>query len=65
MSDHEFQTRVIADLSELKTNMKALIGNGKPGRIDILEKQTARNTKYINYGIGVIMFVGALLKLFL
>jgi hypothetical protein len=37
INDLPFEQRVIADLAELKTDMKSLVGNGQPGRVTKLE----------------------------
>lgn len=34
---NEFEKHVVTELAELKTDMKALVGNGQPGRMKIAE----------------------------
>jgi len=34
-----FETHTVRELAELKTDMKALVGNGQPGRVTVLEKR--------------------------
>lgn len=40
----EFERQVIADLAELKTDMKSLVGNGQKGRVEKLEDSSFRLT---------------------
>jgi hypothetical protein len=65
--EDSFEAKVLVALAELNKDMKSIVGNGKKGRLDIVEEQTSRNTRYINITIGVglclTVIVGAL-KLF-
>jgi len=59
----DFEAQVIADLGELKAQMRALLGNGQPGRIKELEARVDRHEAYVQRGFGVISVGGALLTL--
>ena len=54
---------VLADLAELKTHMRWLIGNGKPGRLQELEARVERHDAILQRGIGIGAAVGVLLTL--
>jgi hypothetical protein len=49
----EFERQVLADLAELKTQMKALLGNGQPGRIALLERRVERHETVIQRAGGI------------
>lgn len=55
MSDHSFQQQVIEDLTELKTSMKSLIGNGQPGRIGLIEKKLSKHDWTLALIVGGIL----------
>lgn len=59
----DFETRVLSDLAELKTQMRALLGNGQPGRVSELEKYVARHERWINRASGVGVVLGIALVL--
>lgn len=60
----EFEQQVLADLAELKTNMKWLVGNGHPGKLQELEQRVDRHEVYLQRFTGVATAVGCLLTLF-
>lgn len=60
MTHDAFQQQVISDLSELKTNMASLIGNGQPGRIGSLEREVKNHSKIINRVIGALIVINFL-----
>ena len=60
MLREEFERQVLEDLSELKTNMKALIGNGQPGRVGKLETAVSMHDKHINRLIGALILINLL-----
>jgi hypothetical protein len=59
----EFQSTVLADLAELKTNMRWLIGNGNPGRLQELEVRVERHEAMLQRGLGIGAAAGVLLTL--
>ena len=60
----EFEERVLSDLAELKTNMRWIVGNGKPGKIQEIEQRVERHEAYLQRFTGVATAVGALLTFF-
>jgi hypothetical protein len=44
---NDFEKQVLEDLAELKTQMKALLGNGHPGRIAVLERRVERHETFV------------------
>jgi hypothetical protein len=61
--DAEFQQQVISDLTELKTHMKSLVGNGQPGRIALIEQAVERHERYSQRTRGYIAGVLGVLTL--
>lgn len=59
----EFESIVLADLAELKTNMRWLIGNGSPGRLQELETRVEHHEAMLQRGLGIGAAAGALLTL--
>lgn len=53
MTDLQYEN-IITTLSELKTDMKSIVGNGRPGRLDTLE---AKVFWIIVYGVAVAVLV--------
>lgn len=65
--EDSFEAKVLVALAELNKDMKSIVGNGKKGRLDIVEEKTDRNTRYINITIGVglcLTTIVGVLKLF-
>jgi len=60
----DFEERVLSDLAELKANMRWIIGNGNPGKIQELEERVERHEAYLQRFAGIATAVGALLTLF-
>ena len=60
----EFEERVLSDLAELKTNMRWIIGNGNPGKIQQIEERVERHEAYLQRFTGVATAVGSLLTFF-
>jgi len=56
--------RVTYKLNELKANMRWIIGNGNPGKIQELEQRVDRHEAYLQRFTGVATAVGALLTFF-
>lgn len=59
----DFESRVLSDLAELKSQMRALLGIGQPGRLTELENNVARHDRWIQRASGVGAIVGVLLVL--
>jgi hypothetical protein len=59
----DFEAQVIADLGELKAQMRSLIGNGQPGRIKELEARVDRHEAYVQRVFGLFSAAGALITL--
>jgi hypothetical protein len=55
----DFEQQVLADLAELKTQMRALVGNGQPGRLRELELRVDAHERYLQRagGIGAALAV--------
>jgi hypothetical protein len=53
----DFEAQVLADLAELKTQMRALLGNGQPGRLRLLEQRVDASERFIQRagGIGAVL----------
>jgi hypothetical protein len=58
----DFEAQVLADLGELKAQMRSLLGNGQPGRIKELEARVDRHEAYVQRVTGVIAVGTALLS---
>jgi hypothetical protein len=56
--------RVTYKLNELKTNMRWLVGNGHPGKLQELEQRVDHHEAYLQRFTGVATAVGCLLTLF-
>lgn len=48
----EFEKLVLADLAVLKAEMKALLGNGQPGRLVKLEDKVANHETALQRAVG-------------
>ena len=59
----EFEKQVLEDLTELKTEMRSLVGNGQPGRLQRLEERVARHETFVQRAGGVGVALAALLTL--
>jgi hypothetical protein len=60
----EFEGRVLADLSVLKSQMKDLIGIGQPGRISQLEERVGEHERSVQRMKGLLGAGGAVLAAF-
>ena len=49
----EFERQVLSDLTELKTQMRSLVGNGQPGRVSELESRVERHEAFIQRAGGI------------
>jgi hypothetical protein len=59
----DFESQVLADLGELKAQMRSLIGNGQPGRIKELEARVERHEAYVQRISGVFALGGGVITL--
>jgi hypothetical protein len=59
MTNDDFQTHVVDALARLDVKMTDLVGNGKPGRVAILEKTVSQLNKFKWMIMGGAMFAGA------
>lgn len=59
MTDEEFKLHVVDVLGRLDTNMKGLVGNGQPGRVDKLESAVKDLEHQRWWAAGVITTLGA------
>ncbi len=57
----EFEQQVLEDLAALKSEMRALLGNGQPGRLRQLEQRVDQHEVLVQRVAGVGALVGALL----
>jgi hypothetical protein len=48
-----FERQVLADLAELKSQMRALMGNGQPGRVRELERRVAQHERLVQRAGGI------------
>ncbi len=56
-----FESSVLADLAELKSQMKVLLGNGQPGRLHELEERVAGHEKFVQRASGLGLVLAPLL----
>jgi hypothetical protein len=49
----EFEAQVLSDLAALKAQMKALLGNGQPGRLNVIEAKVERHEALVNRAAGI------------
>ncbi|MGH9404395.1 MAG: hypothetical protein ACRD3D_01005 [Terriglobia bacterium] len=59
MTDQAFQEHVIDSLARLETDMRALVGNGQPGRVDKIEAEISSLQESRARGRGAIAAIGA------
>jgi len=57
----DFETRVLADLCVLKSQMKEVVGNGQPGRLAQLESRTSDHESTVQRLKGVAAAFGGFL----
>lgn len=62
-NQNEQHVEVMTAVVELQTQMKALIGNGKPGRIDKIETKVDRLWSFRGKVLGVAAFSGTVVSL--
>ncbi len=60
---YDFEQTVIADLSQIKTDLRWLLGNGQPGRIQKLEQRVERHEAVLQRGAGIAAAAAGLLTL--
>jgi hypothetical protein len=60
----DFERQVLADLSELKTNMRWIVGNGNGGKMQEIEERVERHEAYLQRFTGIATAVASLLTFF-
>jgi len=60
--DLQFRLHVMESLGELRTDMRSLVGNGQPGRMDKLERRVERHGWYIALAVGGVGVLGFLIS---
>lgn len=63
MRMNEFEAQVLADLSVLKSQMSALLGDGQPGRLGLLEERVERHEVIWQRAKGFSAAFGVLIAL--
>ncbi len=56
----EFESRVLSDLSELRTQMHSLVGDGNSGRMKQLEDKVERHEAFVQRAGGLGLAIAAL-----
>jgi hypothetical protein len=59
----DFERQVLADLATLKSEMRSLMGNGQPGRLNKLEKRVEAHEVSLQRARGVGVALGGALTL--
>ena len=59
----DFERQVLEDLAEIKTNMRWLLGNGKPGKLQELTDRVDRHERVVQRFAGIGCVFGALMTL--
>ena len=59
----DFEQRVLEDLSQLKAQMRWLVGNGHPGKLRELEERVERHEQFVNRVGGISAFVATLITM--
>jgi hypothetical protein len=59
----DFEAQVLADLSVLKNQMTALVGDGNSGRVGSLEQRVTQHEERFQSARGFAMAIGGLLTL--
>jgi len=59
----DFERQVLEDLAEIKTNMRWLLGNGKPGKLQELTDRVDRHERLVQRFTGIGGMLAGLLTL--
>ena len=59
----DFEQKVLEDLSQLKAQMRWLVGNGHPGKLKELEDRVERHEQFVNRVGGISAFVATMITL--
>ena len=59
----DFERQVLEDLAEIKTNMRWLLGNGKPGKLQELTDRVDRHERVVQRFTGIGGALAGLLTL--
>lgn len=57
------EQKVLEDLSQLKAQMRWLVGNGHPGKLKELEDRVERHEQFVNRVGGISAFVATVITL--
>ena len=57
----DFESQVLSDLAQLKTQMHALLGNGQPGRLHQLEQRVEHHEAFVQRAGGIGALFGFLI----
>lgn len=57
----QFEERVLRELSELRANMRMLVGNGSEGRLQEIELRLQRNESLVHRMTGIGAALGGVL----
>ena len=57
------EQKVLEDLSQLKAQMRWLVGNGHPGKLKELEERVERHEQFVNRVGGISAFVATMITL--
>ena len=57
----EFESKALADLSVLKSQMQQLMGIGQPGRLNQLEERVARHEQTVQRMRGLVAAFGGVM----
>jgi len=60
--DQQFKLHVMECLGELRADMKSIVGNGQPGRLNKLENKVNRHDLYIAGAMGAAVLIGYVLR---
>ncbi len=59
----EFESRVLSDLSELRTQMHSLVGDGNSGRMKQLEDKVERHEAFVQRAGGLGLAISVIVTL--
>ena len=57
------EQKVLEDLSQLKAQMRWLVGNGHPGKLKELEDRVERHEQFVNRVGGISAFLATVITL--
>jgi hypothetical protein len=60
--DQQFKLHVMECLGELRADMKSIVGNGQPGRLNKLEDKVNKHDLYIAGAVGAAVLLTYILQ---